>query len=491
MKYRSKLYLALVVTAIISIILCLSITYAHTRKIVLNGLHTNVMSIAAGIAASINRDDLIQVQSNRKNDTNAYKHIQKQLQDIRDINRRDDVYVKFVYILDPASAKSDKFFYLVDAEEKGSKDYSPINEDATEAQSSNLAQHLKQIYSPTYFVSDQWGEWMVGYAPIYDRKGKYLATVGVNLYATQVIARVNQVLEYGVISFIITLIIALIGAWYLARRQTLSLQELHHGVREIGQGNLTKRINIVSNDEFGELAKDINTMTIKLQERERLQLSFARYVSKHVMDSILVSDGQIKLTGERKKITVLFSDIRNFTHISEKYRPEYIVKYLNEYFSVMVEIIFRNQGVLDKFIGDGIMVEFGVPLEDNLQELHAVQTAIEMRQGLKELRTKWKKEVQNFPDVEIGIGIHTGMAIIGNIGSEKRFEYTAIGDAVNTAARIEKLTKELNVPILISQLTVAAIQNEFEFRELGAQAIRGKDESIVLYTLNKDKYDIV
>lgn len=490
MKYRSKLYIALIATTILSTILCFGITYSHTKKIVLSELRSNVMSVAAGTAASINRDDLIRVQSSRKDDIDAYKHIQKQLQDIRDINRRNDVYVKFIYILDPVASKPGKFVYLIDAEDKTSKDYSQIDEDADEAQSANLDHYLKQVYSPSDFISDPWGKWMVGYAPIYDKNGKYLATVGVNLYATRVIAKINQLLEYGIIAFIITLIIALIGGWYLARRQTQSLQDLHQGVKEIGKGDLTKRIDILSNDEFGELAKDINTMATKLQERERLQLSFARYVSKHVMDSILVSDGQIKLTGERKKITVLFSDIRQFTHISERYKPEQIVKYLNEYFSVMVEIIFRNQGVLDKFIGDGMMVEFGVPLDDNLQELHAIQTAIEMRQGLKELCAKWKREGRNIPEIDIGIGIHTGMAVIGNIGSEKRFEYTAIGDTVNIAARIEQLTKELKAPILISQSAVNAIKDKFEFKELGVQTIRGRDEAITLYTLDINKYKI-
>ena len=202
------------------------------------------------------------------------------------------------------------------------------------------------------------------------------------------------------------------------------------------------------------------------------------------MDSILQSGESLSLVGEKRKITLLFSDIRNFTHISEQYRPEQVVKYLNEYFSAMVEIIFRNNGVLDKFIGDGIMVEFGVPLEDENQELNAVNTAIEMIQGVKELCKKWRDEGKNIPNIEIGIGIHTGMAVIGNIGSEKRFEYTAIGDTVNAASRIEQLTKELKSPILFSKTTAIAIQDKIKIKHMGSQTIRGKNEPIDVYTID-------
>jgi adenylate cyclase len=171
--------------------------------------------------------------------------------------------------------------------------------------------------------------------------------------------------------------------------------------------------------------------------------------------------------------------------MSEKYPPEKVVKYLNEYFSAMVEIIFKNNGVLDKFIGDGIMVEFGVPLEDNEQELNAVKTAIEMIQAVKELCVKWRSEAKNVPNIEIGVGIHTGMAVIGNIGSEKRFEYTAIGDTVNSASRIEQLTKELKTPILFSESTAQALKDKIKIKSMGAQVIRGKAEPINVYTIDE------
>ncbi|HCY39360.1 MAG TPA: hypothetical protein DHV02_05795 [Neisseriales bacterium] len=482
MKYRTKLYVALVITAIISTVISLSIIHFQAKKLLLEELHTNVVSIAVNAASEVDPKMIQQVQLNKNVNSLEYTATQNVLRKIRDNNRRENLFVKYIYIIDPAHNKPNQFNYLVDAEEKTSADFSPIGESADEAISADLSGHLKQIYSPANFVTDAWGEWMTGYAPIYTSDGKYLATVGVNLYASRIMTKLNKLVKDGFISLGATLLITLIIGWYLSHRQTLALKQLHNGVKAIGGGDLNHTISINTKDEFEDLATDINRMAQGLRERERLLISFTRYVSQHIMESILKSEDQIKLSGERRKVTVLFSDIRNFTTFSEKHDPEQVVLLLNEYFSAMVEIIFRNQGILDKFLGDGIMVEFGVPLDDPHQESNAVKTAIEMREEVARLCAKWASEGK--PGIDIGIGIHTGFAVIGNIGSEKRVEYTAIGDAVNVAARIEQLTKELKTPILISETTVAAIREQFNFKALGPQAIRGRTETIDVYTLN-------
>ena len=483
MKFRTKLYLALVFTTLLSVIVCLGITYFQARKIVLNELRTDVMSIAADSAASINSTDLKIIKNDRTNDSAAYNRVQQQLRQIRDINRRDDVYVKFVYIITPLAGASDKYEYLVDAEEKNSADFSDLGESAEEAETTHLDQHTAGVYAPLGFVHDSWGVWLTAYAPIKDSSGIYLGSIGVNLYASAVLGKLNQLIEYGVISFLAAVILALLLGWYLARRQSLALEVLHQGVTAIGAGKLETRVTLTSHDEFAELADEVNKMATGLQQRERLQQNFARYVSQHVMESILTTGNDVSLSGEQRKVTLLFSDIRNFTHISEQYRPDQVVRYLNEYFSTMVEIIFRNNGSLDKFIGDGIMVEFGVPLEDENQELNAVKTAIEMVKGVEDLRAKWKSEGKNIPLIEIGVGIHTGIAVIGNIGSEKRYEYTAIGDVVNSASRIEQLTKELKTPILFSEETALALRDKLAVKFMGEQEIRGKKGKINIYTI--------
>lgn len=482
MKYRSKLYIALVATTLVSTLAGLGVTYGHMRKVLLIELQSKVMSIASSTAITLEPRLISQVLINPQETNPAYLQLQLELRKIRDANRRKDVYVKYVYILAQTSLTLNHFSYLVDAEESNSPNYSPPGGSAdVEATAANLTPHKNHAYSPSRFISDQWGDWMTAYAPIYDSNGHYLATLGVNIFASNVMNQMYKLLGFGLFAFLITLVIALIAGWFLSRHETIALQALHEGVRAIENGDLAKRIVVLSEDEFAELAVEINHMAQGLQEKERLRLNFARYVSQHVMESITNSDGPLKLSGERRKVTLLFSDIRQFTKLAEKSAPEDVVQILNEYFSSMVEIIFRNHGMLDKFLGDGIMVEFGAPLDDVNQEYHAVNTALEMQQGLQQLCEKWQSEGK--PAIQIGIGIHTGFAVVGNIGSERRIEYTAIGDTVNVASRLEQFTKELKVPLLVSESTVQAIHDKFNFKNLGPQILRGRTDPIVVYTI--------
>lgn len=487
MKYRSKLYISLVGTAVVSTAVGLSITYFHVKKLILKELHSKATSIAATGAASVDLNSLLQLKKNPSQYSSSYLEIQKELRAVRDINRRDDIYVKYVYILQPVDLKSDEFSYLVDAEESNSKDFSPPGEIASEVVKAKLNKHVKQLYSPSRFITDEWGDWLMGYAPILDSKGNYLATVGVNIYASMITAKLNRLFVFGLFSFGITLVLALVVGWFLSRHETESLDQLHRGVKAIDKGDLSQKINISGDDEFSELAREINNMAQGLQERERLRLSFTRYVSQHIMESIIKSEDSVKLSGERRKITLLFSDIRQFTKLSEKSNPEQVVSLLNEYFSVMVDVIFRNHGMLDKFLGDGIMVEFGAPLDDPLQEYHAVKAALEMQDELATLKKRWLLEGK--PQIDIGIGIHTGLAVIGNIGSEKRIDYTAIGDTVNVASRLEQFTKQLKVPLLISEATVAAVRDQFNFTDLGAHVLRGRTDPISVYTIERTEFN--
>ena len=199
------------------------------------------------------------------------------------------------------------------------------------------------------------------------------------------------------------------------------------------------------------------------------------------METILKEKSSISLKGESKKITVLFCDIRGFTKLAEKETPEGIVAILNEYFQYMLEEIFSHKGTLDKFIGDRIMVEFGPPSDDVDQEKNAGDCALAMHARLEKLNNKWKKEGN--PCVSIGIGIHTGMAIVGNIGTEKRMEYTAIGDTVIVAARMEKKTKDFEVPILISETTKLGLNNQDRWKDLGLVSLEGRKQEIRVFTL--------
>lgn len=219
-------------------------------------------------------------------------------------------------------------------------------------------------------------------------------------------------------------------------------------------------------------------ITIVEAEKRKLRQSFSKYVPPDVVEKILLSK-DLYIKGERKEVTILFCDIRDYTGYSEKEPPERVVNTLNEYFEAMSNIIFAYNGMIDKFLGDGIMAVFGAPIHFPGHADKAVASAIEMVKKARDLNRRWLKDKgRNF---EIGIGINTGVAIVGNVGSIRRIEYTAIGDVVNTAARIEPLNKEFMTNILISDATFKRLQNDYNTRNLGKVKIRGKIEEITIY----------
>jgi adenylate cyclase len=216
-----------------------------------------------------------------------------------------------------------------------------------------------------------------------------------------------------------------------------------------------------------------------LQERrERLRAVdfFSRFVNPHVVRDLLARGGFPK-AGENREITVLFSDIRGFTSLSERLPPEAVVALLNRYFSRQVEVILRNGGCLDKFIGDAIMAFWGAPLDDPDHARHAVMAALEMSEQLEQFKRELGEDGAVF---DVGIGLNSGAAIVGLMGSENKREYTAIGDTVNVASRIEGLTKEV-ARILVSEQTRARCAGAFEFAERGQFKVKGREQEVRLY----------
>jgi adenylate cyclase len=219
------------------------------------------------------------------------------------------------------------------------------------------------------------------------------------------------------------------------------------------------------------------------KERRMIRQTFSKYVAPHVLTELLAHPERIALGGEEREITVLFSDIRGFTSLSENTKPIELVRILNTYFSAVTKRIFENDGVLDKYIGDAIMAFWGAPMESPLQADKAVMAALGMIETLEALNREFVKNGD--PEIKIGIGIYTGRAVVGNIGSEHRFDYTAIGDAVNAASRIEGLTKEFKTPILIGETTKSKLTKTFTITPLGESSVKGRLEKITVYGVEK------
>lgn len=206
---------------------------------------------------------------------------------------------------------------------------------------------------------------------------------------------------------------------------------------------------------------------------------FSRYVSPDIVRQLMDNPSIARLGGDRREMTVLFSDIRGFTSVSETGSPESIVEQLNEYFTEMVDVLFRHRGTLDKFVGDMVMGLFGAPAHDAQHADHAVACAIDMSRRLDQLNARWRAAGK--PALDIGIGINTGEMIAGNIGSEAIMSYTVIGDAVNLGSRIESLNKDYGTRILISEATKGRLTIDVRTRKVGDAHVKGRREPVVIY----------
>ena len=217
------------------------------------------------------------------------------------------------------------------------------------------------------------------------------------------------------------------------------------------------------------------------RKKEMIKKTFQRYVSRDVVEEILKNPEGLALGGKRQHMTILFSDIRNFTPMSESLKAEEVVELLNMYFSEMTGIIFKYRGTLDKYIGDAVMALFGAPKElPNSEEL-AVRTAIEMQEKMKEFRATLKIQGKN--EIAIGIGLNAGEVIVGNIGSGQQMNYTVIGDVANTASRLESLTKEYKRDIIISQSVYDKVKDIIVAEDLGEASVKGKLAKVKIYAV--------
>ncbi|MDR2481243.1 MAG: HAMP domain-containing protein [Spirochaetaceae bacterium] len=312
---------------------------------------------------------------------------------------------------------------------------------------------------------------------------------------------VDSITHQAIITVSITAVLAIVLLVALAKFLTRPLTLITKTMRSITtSADLSVRAEVIYNDEIGSLAQTFNFMLDELeksykqtkkyafestlaQKKEiRIREIFQKYVPQNVIEQFFASPESM-LCGETRELVILFSDIRSFTTISESMPPEDVVNCLNRYFSGQVDTVIQYNGIVDKYIGDALMAFWGAPVKTENDALSAVLSALEMLDILVEFNKEQRQ--LGFPEFKIGIGINLGNVTVGNIGNDRKMNYTIIGDAVNLASRVEDLTKEHNEQLLITEYVYEKVKDSVGTRFIGTTNIRGRTEPVGIYAVHK------
>ena len=325
----------------------------------------------------------------------------------------------------------------------------------------------------------------------YSTLGRHRWVVVVQRPEREVLAALRGTQRAFVLAVLVVALLAVgIGSW-LAVRSTRPIEALVELTRRYGKRDLEARANVATGDELEELSDSLAEMATSIRAGEAeiakktaTEAQLSRYLPAEVARSIADGTRNLGLGGERREVTVIFADIASFTSFAERSSPEDVVAFLNEVFSILSEVVFRHGGMVDKFMGDCIMAVFGATeAEDDPERARhasrALAAAEDMHRFVETQAPEWKKRFDF--DVRLGIGVTTGSALVGNLGSETRMEFTAIGDTVNTAARLESLAQAGQT--LVSSEVATIVGDTYDLRPLGPHPIRGKREPVELFEL--------
>jgi adenylate cyclase len=282
----------------------------------------------------------------------------------------------------------------------------------------------------------------------------------------------------------VALLVFGVAGVFVARGVTRPLIALSEGVRKIMRGDYGARVPVKSRDELGDLGSAFNRMAIGLEERDKVRDLLGKSVSPEIARELMKSE--IELGGEIREVTILFSDLRDFTALSETLSPQALVEQLNAYFAAVTGAVESAGGVVDKYIGDSVMAIFGAPAAIDDHADRGVRAALAILQAEESLNQQRRE--QGLPPLRTGIGISSGAVVAGNVGSASRYNYTVIGNEVNLASRLQSLTKQsvFRARIICSDAACSALRGSYTLRDLGEAEIRGKKETRRIWAVDPE-----
>ncbi len=455
--------------------------YFQARDAILDSVRDQLKTSVKIFSEVISGDDLAGITRPEHSDTPEYRRIQDILYSITQTNkdflfaytmRLQDNEVVFVVDSPPSDDTGDGFI----SEDEMPEPVGTIYPDPPKS----LLAGFTRPSSDEQPYQDHWGWTISGYAPVRDSQGNIAGLLGIDMCLDRFNEKLASIRLAGIISLIIAITLAFFLAYFLSRAILRPVKSLQAGFERVIQGDLETRVDVRGKDELAWLTRHFNHMVTELREKEVLKRTMGKLMPKSVLTSLMSSD--LKLGGEIVWTTIVFCDLRNFTAISEKLQPRLLVEILNDYFTEMVAIVEKNSGIVDKFVGDKLMAVFGHPAPSGNDSQNALNAGMEMIARCDELNRKFINKGDLI--LENSIGIHSGQVLAGNIGSPDRMEFTVIGDPVNTAARLEAITRKINTRLALSEITAQDIRPlPDSLKYAGKQELEGRKEKLGFYIL--------
>ncbi|MFI3215673.1 MAG: adenylate/guanylate cyclase domain-containing protein, partial [Methylococcales bacterium] len=467
--------------SLIGSILLTVVTSYEVKSFIREQLRLRITDTANIMATQIDGELHQSIQTVEDDKSDAYIKLKNALQ----IMREHGTGIANAYTM--RKQENGEFAFIVDGSEKDQNATGDIYPQSSVTPMLNSALNInsddKSPRSETDIYKDDWGVWLSAYAPIFTKSGQFDGIVGIDVSAQSI---QDQEFKYIVtissISLVCIFLMMPLG-FVFASRIRRPLEALTTEMEKIGRFELNDEIFVPTR------IYEINRMVQRLESMRRGLRSFEKYVPSDLVRDLIELGRDAKLGGEKKNLTIFFSDIANFTSISERLEPEKLVGFLGEYLTVVNDALSQNQATVDKYIGDSVMAFWGAPRNVENPAIKSCQAALECQRKINLLSQKWQS---NGLDVEFKtrIGIHTGDVIVGNIGSETRMNYTIIGDNVNLASRIESANKFYGTSILVSETTHQQAKKRFVMRLIDFAVLNGKSTPIRLYELVGYKGDM-
>jgi class 3 adenylate cyclase len=325
----------------------------------------------------------------------------------------------------------------------------------------------------------QGGLWISAFAPVLDGEGDPAALLHVAYPVEIYLDRLNELRNTLLFATGLGALATLVLGLLVVRRLTRPITLLTGGVSRVAAGDLSQPLPVTSRDEVGRLTRAFNTMLDGLRQRDFIRSAFGRYVSPEVAQAILESPDGLRFGGTKRMVTVLMSDLRGYTRFAEQGDPEEVMEILNGYLARMADVVIAHGGTINEFIGDAIFAVYGAPVAHPDHAERAAATALAMQAALAEINAEHVR--RSLPAFEMGIGLHSGEAVVGNIGSEQRAKYAVVGSAVNVASRVESAT--VGGQVLLTAATLSELGDLARVGPPVELQIKGLSEPLTLYEL--------